>query len=199
MVIWRQIFSLKTSHNIAWLKIFHKLDYCKHVNSPRSGKKFLRGADSCTATRGCTDLTVSSLLLVLREGQTAQEAVQHHPNFWVYLQIKVIIIFWYSLHFWGHLYFSRCLNLRGCFYFWGHLHFWCRFHDLCWLSLLDMTFPDFPMYYHCILQFIHFPCQIPSPFVNWKLPDMGIEKYKRTCWITIWLNYWLIDKVRRRP
>ena len=31
-------------------------------------------ADS-TATRGCTDVTVSSLLLVLREGQTAQEAV----------------------------------------------------------------------------------------------------------------------------
>ena len=31
-------------------------------------------ADS-TATRGCTDVTVSSLLLSLREGQTAQEAV----------------------------------------------------------------------------------------------------------------------------
>ena len=31
-------------------------------------------ADS-TATRGCTDVTVSSLLLVFREGQTAQEAV----------------------------------------------------------------------------------------------------------------------------
>ena len=31
-------------------------------------------ADS-TATRGCTDVTVSSLLLVLREGQTAHEAV----------------------------------------------------------------------------------------------------------------------------
>ena len=42
MVIWRQIFSLKTSYNIAWGRIFHKLDYCKHVNSPLSGKKFLR-------------------------------------------------------------------------------------------------------------------------------------------------------------
>ena len=61
MVIWRQIFSLKTSHNIAWVRIFHKLDYCKHVNSPRSGKKFLRGGGQGPrrggTSRGGTDLT----------------------------------------------------------------------------------------------------------------------------------------------
>ena len=43
MVIWRQIFSLKTSNNIAWVRIFHTFDSCKHVNSPRSRKKSQHG------------------------------------------------------------------------------------------------------------------------------------------------------------
>ena len=38
MVIWRQIFSLKSSYNISWVRIFHKLGSCKQINSPRSEK-----------------------------------------------------------------------------------------------------------------------------------------------------------------
>ena len=45
MVIWRQLFSSKTAYNILSVRIFHKLDYCKQLNSPRSGKKFPLGGD----------------------------------------------------------------------------------------------------------------------------------------------------------
>ena len=45
-----------------------------HVAAAAAADNSQQTADS-TATRGCTDVTVSSLLLSLREGQTAQEAV----------------------------------------------------------------------------------------------------------------------------
>ena len=35
--------SLKTSYNIAWVRIFHKIEYCKHVNSPRRGGDKVQG------------------------------------------------------------------------------------------------------------------------------------------------------------
>ena len=56
MVIWRQLFSSKTACNILSVRIFHKLDYCKQLNSPRSGKKFPLGGGQGTR-RGGTDLT----------------------------------------------------------------------------------------------------------------------------------------------
>ena len=46
----------------------------RHTHVAATAATDSAAADS-TATLGCTDVTVSSLLLVLREGQTAQEAV----------------------------------------------------------------------------------------------------------------------------
>ena len=51
----------------------HNTCKCTTKCGTRTWQQLQQQTADSTATRGCTDLTVSSLLLVLREGQTAQQ------------------------------------------------------------------------------------------------------------------------------